>query len=35
MEALMPNQPLQDSIQRNEEFIKGVLDEMKRIFSLQ
>ena len=32
MEAMMPNQPLQDSIQRNEEFIRQVLDEMKRIF---
>ena len=34
MEAMMPNQPLQDSIQRNEEFIRQVLDEMKRIFVL-
>lgn len=34
MEVLMPNQPLQDSIQRNEEFIRQVLDEMKRIFGL-
>lgn len=34
MGAMMPNQPLQDSIQRNEEFIWQVLDEMKRTFAL-
>jgi len=34
MEALMPNQSLQDSIDRNEEFIWQVLDAMKRIFKL-
>lgn len=34
MESLMPNQPLQDSIQRNESFIRQVLDEIKRIFDL-
>lgn len=34
MEALMPNQPLQSSIQRNEMFIRQVLDEMTRIFEL-
>lgn len=34
MESLMPNNPLQDSIQRNEIFIRQVLDEMKRIFGL-
>lgn len=33
MEELMPNQSLQDSIQRNEAFIRQVLDEMKRIFA--
>lgn len=34
MESLMPNQPLQDSIQRNESFIRQVLDEIRRIFDL-
>ncbi|WP_288612613.1 hypothetical protein [uncultured Bacteroides sp.] len=34
MEALMPNKPLQDSIQRNELFIRQVLDEIRRIFDL-
>lgn len=34
MEALMPNQPLQDSLQRNEEFIRQVLDEMKRLLKI-
>jgi hypothetical protein len=34
MEKLLPNQPLQDSIQRNEEFIKQILEEIKRIFKL-
>lgn len=34
MEILMPNQSLQDSIQRNKDFIQQVLDEMKRIFDL-
>lgn len=34
MKVLMPNRPLQDSIQRNEIFIQQVLDEMKRIFKL-
>lgn len=34
MESLMPNQPLQDSIQRNESFIRLVLDEIRRIFDL-
>lgn len=34
METLMPNQSLQDSIQRNDEFIRQVLDEIKRIFTL-
>jgi hypothetical protein len=35
MEALMPNQSLQDSIKRNESFIRDVLTEMKRLFVLQ
>ena len=35
MEALMPNRPLQDSIQRNELFIRQMLEEMKRIFGLE
>lgn len=34
MESLMPNQPLQDSIQRNEAFIRQVLSEIRRIFEL-
>lgn len=34
MEALMPNQPLQDSIQRNDAFIRQVLSEIRRIFEL-
>lgn len=34
MEALMPNEPLQKSIQRNEAFIRRVLNEIKRIFIL-
>lgn len=34
MESLMPNKPLQDSIQRNETFIRQVLDEIRRIFDL-
>lgn len=34
MESLMPNQPLQDSIQRNEAFIHQVLSEIRRIFEL-
>lgn len=34
MEILMPNQSLQGSLQRNEEFIRQVLDEIKRIFTL-
>lgn len=34
MESLMPNQPLQNSIQRNESFIRQVLDEIRRIFDL-
>ena len=35
MQGLMPNQSLQDSLQRNEEFIRQVLEEMKRIFELE
>lgn len=34
MDVLMPNLPLQSSIQRNEAFIRQVLDEMKLIFGL-
>lgn len=34
MENLMPNQPLQASIDRNEEFIRQILEEIKRIFGL-
>ncbi len=34
MEASLPNQSLQDSIQRNATFIRQVLEEMKRIFEL-
>lgn len=34
MEALMPNQPLQNSIQQNEVIIRQVLNELKRIFEL-
>ena len=34
MESLMPNQPLQDSIQRDATFIEQVLIEIRRIFGL-
>ena len=34
MESLMPNQPLQDSIQRDATFIGQVLIEIRRIFGL-
>lgn len=34
MESLMPNQPLQASIQRDAAFIEQVLLEMRRIFAL-
>lgn len=34
MEVSMPNQQLQDSIQRSETFVRQLLDEMKRIFEL-
>lgn len=34
MEALMPNQPLQNSIQRNAAYIEQTLIEMKRILGL-
>ena len=34
MEKLLPNQPLQDSIQRNEEFVRQILEEIKQIFRL-
>ena len=34
MESLMPNQPLQNSIQRDATFIGQVLIEIKRIFGL-
>lgn len=34
MEISLPNQSLQDGIQRNETFIRQVLEEMKQIFEL-
>ena len=34
MEALLPNQPLQDSLQRDETFIREILAEMRRIFEV-
>ena len=34
MESLMPNQPLQDSIQRDATFIEQVLIEIRRIFGI-
>lgn len=35
MVILMPNQPLQDSLKRNEAYIREVLNEIKRIFILE
>lgn len=35
MVILLPNQPLQDSLKRNEAYIREVINEIKRIFILE